>query len=163
MIWIHTWVVLFFCIFCRDHVGGSNELKQLYPGIRVYGGEFDNVPDITQYASSLYLFLSPLLFLLSPSFSSSSYYHLLGYLLPSVPQLLIYYCFFFSPLALLSDVARAFATRDWPPLIHLSYYGTGTAYSDSANIAASHLNCRLILFYMLTCFSVLLSFHFFIF
>ncbi|BFY98046.1 hypothetical protein BsWGS_01085 [Bradybaena similaris] len=30
-----------------DHVGGSKELRQLYPGIRVYGGEFDNVPDIT--------------------------------------------------------------------------------------------------------------------
>jgi len=36
------------CWCCRDHSGGSKEMRQHYPNIRVYGSSSDHVPDITQ-------------------------------------------------------------------------------------------------------------------
>ena len=38
----------FVCIaICRDHAGGNDKIKQLLPGIKVYGGSLDNVRGCT--------------------------------------------------------------------------------------------------------------------
>jgi len=34
-------------IFDRDHAGGNEKIKQLVPGIKVYGGSIDNVKGCT--------------------------------------------------------------------------------------------------------------------
>lgn len=34
-------------LFIRDHAGGNDEIKQLVPGIKVYGGSIDNVKGCT--------------------------------------------------------------------------------------------------------------------
>lgn len=42
------WIVVFF-FFCleRDHAGGNEKMKQLVPGIKVYGGSLDKVKGCT--------------------------------------------------------------------------------------------------------------------
>lgn len=35
------------CVCCRDHAGGNDKIKQLVPGIKVYGGSIDNVRGCT--------------------------------------------------------------------------------------------------------------------
>ena len=35
------------CHCGREHVGGNEKIKQLVPGIRVYGGSIDNVKGCT--------------------------------------------------------------------------------------------------------------------
>ncbi|KAG4392853.1 hypothetical protein GLYMA_04G224100v4 [Glycine max] len=43
---IRYWLVMNVCKFChhgRDHAGGNEKIKQLVPGIKVYGSLIDNV------------------------------------------------------------------------------------------------------------------------
>lgn len=34
-------------VCCRDHAGGNDKIKELVPGIKVYGGSIDNVRGCT--------------------------------------------------------------------------------------------------------------------
>lgn len=42
-----TQFVIFILLYDRDHAGGNDKIKQLVPGIKVYGGSVDDVKGCT--------------------------------------------------------------------------------------------------------------------
>lgn len=40
-------IVIFVSLYDRDHAGGNEKIRQLVPGIKVYGGSVDNVKGCT--------------------------------------------------------------------------------------------------------------------